>query len=450
MAHPDPIRETLSRLKAKGLHRRLVALGSAAGTHVEVGGRSVLQFASNNYLGLANDPRVKEAARKAIERWGWGAGASRLVSGHTEAHAALEADLAAFEHTEAALVFPTGYMANLGVVTALAGRGDVVVMDRASHASLYDAARLAGARLARYPQGDAEAAAKLLAADSRAAALLSHRARPRKRGGSGDPPPRPRAGKEKSARTGRRLLATDTVFSMDGRTAPLAELADLCRLENAMLVLDEAHAIGVLGPTGAGLAEELGVADGVTAAVGTLSKALGGIGGFVAASRQVCALLVNRARPFIYTTALPAAACEAARAALAIVRAEPERRRRLLDLARRLRTRLREEGFDIGLEKGEKRGHSAFSTGTQTGHRQAQGQKVECPLFETPIIPVILGDPRRALAFAAALLEEGIFCPAIRPPTVPAGTSRLRVSLTAEHTDEDLDRLVSALVRIRC
>jgi len=495
MADPDFIRETLSRLKARHLDRRLVALGSAAGRrpgeaglcpggagpHVDVAGRRVLQFASNNYLGLANDPRVKEAARKGIDRWGWGAGASRLVSGHTEAHAALEADLAAFKHTEAALVFPTGYLANLGVITVLAGRGDTVIMDRANHASLYDAVQLAGATLVRYPQADSEAAAELLATDSRAAPLPSHRARRRERGGPGDPPRKQNAGREGPAGAGRRLLVTDTVFSMDGRVAPLAELADLCRRQACMLVLDEAHATGILGPTGAGLAEELATPkrghstfsavgaegdakspgtekvecplfyeDAVTASVGTLSKALGGIGGFVAASRDVCDLIVNRARPFIYTTALPAAACEAARAALEIVRTEPDRRRRLLDLAGRLRTRLQEEGFDIGAEKEQKRGHSAFPDAGAVPPRSAGcREKVECPLFSTPIIPIILGDPERALAFAAALLEEGIFCPAIRPPTVPPGTSRLRVSLTAEHTDDDVERLLSALVRIR-
>jgi len=450
MADPDFIRETLSRLKARHLDRRLVALGSAAGPHVDVAGRRVLQFASNNYLGLANDPRVKEAARKGIDRWGWGAGASRLVSGHTEAHAALEADLAAFKHTEAALVFPTGYLANLGVITVLAGRGDTVIMDRANHASLYDAVQLAGATLVRYPQADPGAAGQL---------LEKHR--------SGE---------------GRRLLVTDTVFSMDGRVAPLAELADLCRRQACMLVLDEAHATGVLGPTGAGLAEELATPkrghstfsavgaegdakspgtekvecplfceDAVTASVGTLSKALGGVGGFVAASRDVCGLIVNRARPFIYTTALPAAACEAARAALQIVRAEPERRRSLLALAGRLRTRLQEEGFDVGAEKEQKRGHSTFPDAGAVPPRSAGcREKVECPLFSTPIIPIIFGDPQRALAFAAALLEEGIFCPAIRPPTVPPATSRLRVSVTAEHTDDDVERLLSALVRIRC
>jgi len=266
-------------------------------------------------------------------------------------------------------------------------------MDRANHASLYDAVRLAGAALVRYPQADAGAAGRL---------LEKHR-----------------------GAAGRRLLVTDTVFSMDGRCAPLAELAERCRRENGMLLLDEAHATGVLGPTGAGLAEELGIAEGITAGVGTLSKALGGIGGFVTASRDVCDLVVNRARPFIYTTALPAAACEAARVALEIVRTEPEHRRRLLDLSKRLRTRLLEEGFDIGAED------------------------PPAPA-STPIIPIILGDPQRALAFAAALLERGVFCPAIRPPTVPPGTSRLRVSLTAEHADEDVEHLLSALARIRC
>jgi 8-amino-7-oxononanoate synthase len=361
---------------------------------VEVGGRRVLQFASNNYLGLANDPRVREAAIRAVERWGWGAGASRLVAGHTEAHARLEADLAAFKHAEAALVFPTGYMTNLGVVTALVGRGDLVLSDRENHASIVDAAHLAGAHLVRYAHADAAAAARAIEARA---------------GKSGLPDGR---------QPGRRLLVTDTVFSMDGRVAPLADLVETCRRAGSMLVLDEAHATGLLGPTGAGLAEALGVGEGVTASVGTLSKALGGIGGFVAASRAVCDLLVNCARPFLYSTALPAAACEAARAALAIVRAEPERRTRVLDLADSLRARLRERGFDAGADR-------------------------------TPIVPVLVGEPARALALAAGLLERGIFCPAIRPPTVPRGTSRLRVSLTAEHTEEDVARLVAALVAAR-
>jgi 8-amino-7-oxononanoate synthase len=417
MTDPDFVRETLEDLKARDLYRRLVAVGSAAGPRVRVGParrslgeggrRTVLQFASNNYLGLANDPRVREAARKAVEKWGWGAGASRLIAGHTDAHAALEADLAAFKHTEAALVFPTGYMANLGVISALVGRGDTVLSDRENHASIYDGIRLSGAELARYRHADAEdAAARLLNPKS-------------------------------EIRNPKCLLITDTVFSMGGDIAPLAALASACRRAGAMLLLDEAHATGVLGPRGAGLGDALltsaslsagfesrlngaksQLAQAITASVGTLSKALGGIGGFVAASRQVCDLLVNRARPFIYSTALPAAACEAARAALKIVRREPERRRRLLVLADRLRAALRDEGFDTG--------------------RSA-----------TQIVPIIVGEPDRALALAAALLERGIFCPAIRPPTVPPRTSRIRISLTAEHTDEDIARLVRALVAAR-
>jgi 8-amino-7-oxononanoate synthase len=386
MTAPDFIRQTLDDLQAQGLRRQLLEVGSAAGPRVQVGGRTVLAFASNNYLGLANDPRVREAARRAVDRWGWGAGASRLLAGHTEAHAALEADLAAFEHTEAAIVFPTGYMTNLGVISALVGRGDRAFSDRENHASIYDAIRLAGAKLARYPHGDAAAARNLAA---------KHRDTP-----------------------GRRLLVTDTVFSMSGDLAPLADLAAACRECGCMLVLDEAHATGVLGPSGAGLAEALGISEGLTASVGTLSKALGGVGGFVAAARDVCDLLVNRARPFIYTTALPAAACEAAREALRIVRAEPERRARLLGLAQHARDVLHAKGFD-------------------TGRSASQ------------IIPIIVGAPERALAMAAALMDQGIFCPAIRPPTVPPGASRLRISLTCEHSEEDIAKLIEALLAAR-
>ena len=424
MPEPDFIRETLEDLRARGLYRCLVALGSAAGPRVTLGGREVLQFASNNYLGLANDPRVKEALVRGVEKWGWGAGASRLVAGHTEAHARLEADIAAFKHTEAALVFPTGYQTNLAVLGSLVGRGDLVLSDRENHASIYDAVKLSGARLVRYVHADAEDAAR--AFEDRRGERNGKRVT-RAGGGStrlrSPTAARATAGNmsggfrrrlERRDAPGRRLLVTDTVFSMDGRSAPLRALALLAEREGAMLVLDEAHATGVLGPTGAGLAEEVGLESDTAASVGTLSKALGGIGGFVSASREVCDLIVNRGRSFIYTTALPAAACEAARAALAIVRAEPERRRQVLALAERLRGALQEKGFDSG---------------------QSASQ----------IVPVLVGAPERALALAAALLEKGIFCPAIRPPTVPPGTSRLRVSLTAEHTEEDLERLVSAL-----
>jgi 8-amino-7-oxononanoate synthase len=411
----DFIRETLDELKARTLYRRLVAVGparlggSAAGPHIQVGGRTVLQFASNNYLGLAADPRVREAAVRGIEKWGWGAGASRLVSGNTEAHEALERDLAAFKGTEAAVVFATGYMANLGAITALVGRGDVVISDRENHASIYDGVRLSGAELKRYAHADASAAARLL-------------------------PP------HSALRTPHCLLVTDTVFSMGGDLAPLADLSAACRDAGAMLLVDEAHALGLLGPTGAGLVEQLGLLEPAAEAagypgmkypaasaagsnlaiisVGTLSKALGGVGGFVAGSREVCDLLINKARPLVYSTALPAAACEAAREALRILRSEPDRRRRPMVLADRLRADLHARGFDTG--------------------RSA-----------TPIVPVIVGDAGRALAMAAALLDRGIFCPAIRPPTVPPHTSRLRISLTADHTEDDLGRLVEALTAAR-
>ncbi len=385
------VRETLEALEAEGLRRVLTARGPGDGVRFALAdGREVVGFASNDYLGLAGHPRVREAARRAIDRWGWGAGASRLVAGHTDAHAALEADLAAFKHTEAALVSSTGYQANLGLVAALAGRGDAVVMDRANHASLVDAARLSGARLLRYRHADAADAARCVA-------------------------------KAREAGAGRVLLVTDTVFSMDGDLAPLGALSELAEETGARLLLDEAHATGVLGPTGAGLAEAVAAAGhrlAVTASVGTLSKALGGLGGFVAADRGLVDLLVTRARAFMYTTALPPAACEAARAALALVRDEPARRARVLALAEALRTRLRDAGLAV-------------------------------PRGATPLVPIPVGDPGRAVDLAGRLLAEGLFCPAIRPPTVPPRTSRLRVSLSASHTEQDVVRLAEALVRHR-
>ncbi len=502
---PDPIRETLADLRERGLYRRLRAVGPAAdhggaGPRVTLDGREVLCFASNNSLDLARDPRVADALRRGLQRWGWGAGASRLLAGHTEAHEALEADLADVLGAEAALVFPTGYMTNLGAVTALVGRGDTIVMDRACHASLYDAAAMSRARLARYPQGDAAAAAEALAAHPR-----------EKRGGSPHPPRReaedPPRGMREDPPRGRMLLVTDAVFSMDGRRAPLGALARAAEARGAMLLLDEAHAIGVLGATGAGLAEEVfGSEHGapsdsrshpanvlrggppgpprrhdsarpVRAAresllptlfvrVGTLSKALGGVGGFVAASREVIDLLVNRARPFIYTTALPAAACEAAREALRILRTEPERRTRLHHLSRHLRTRLRDEGFGLGPadhaaaaaretyparwpSRAAAHERPAGSAAASEGRRAGTSVDADPARPPTPIVPVLFGEAERALAAAAALLEQGIFCPAVRPPTVPPRTSRLRISLTAAHTEEDLERLVAALVAAR-
>jgi 8-amino-7-oxononanoate synthase len=290
--------------------------------------------------------------------------------------------IAAFEQTEAALLFPTGFAANLGTVAALVGQGDAVYCDRLNHACLIDGARLSGARLRVYPHNDAEALASTLERDR--------------------------------GRFRRSLVATDGVFSMDGDLAPLAELVEVSERFGAMLLVDEAHGTGVFGPDGRGAASACGVAERVPVRVGTLSKALGSVGGFVAGSRRLIDRLLNHARTQIYSTSLPPAAAAAARAALALAADEPWRRDRVHGLAARLRLALTDAGFDVGPSAG-------------------------------PIVPVLLGEPERALALSARLREAGFFVPAIRPPTVPAGTARLRISLTAAHTDGDLDALIDAL-----
>ena len=369
----------LAALDARGLRRTLRALGSGSDAEVLVDGRPTLLLSSNNYLGLARHPAVCAAAADAVARWGCGAGASRLVAGHLALHAEVEAALAAFKGTEAALLFPSGYQANVGAITALAGRGDHVFSDALNHASIIDGCRLSGASVHVYPHRDVHALERMLAASSAGA---------------------------------RRLVVTDSVFSMDGDRAPLASLVGLCARYHGHLVLDEAHAAGVLGPHGAGLADAEGLAAEVAVHVGTLGKALGGAGAYVAGSRPLIDLLVNRARSFVYTTALPPAAGAAARAALAVVAAEPERRARVLAHAARLR-------------------HGLASLGLRTDG-------------DTHIVPVQLGDNRAALALSAALLARGVLVQAIRPPTVPVGTARLRVTPMATHTDAHIDRTLDA------
>lgn len=340
----------------------------------------LVNFASNDYLGLAGDPRLAEAAGQAIDGFGWGSGASPLICGYTEEHQQLEADLARFEGTEAAIVFNSGFAANLGTVAALVGLGDVVLGDRLNHASLIDGCRLSGARFRTWPHGDLDRLENLL---------------------------------QKESGT-RRLIVTDTLFSMDGDFAPLADLADLAERYQAMLLVDEAHATGVFGPHGRGLVEQCGVEQRVDIRIGTLSKALGSVGGFVAGRRVLIEWLVNRARNYIYSTAFPAAACAAGRAALRIVDSEPQRRAHLLALATRLRSGLTERGW-----------------GTGPGHSQ--------------IVPVLLGSAERAVETSARLRAAGLWVPAIRPPSVRPDTSRLRVSLTAAHLDEHVDQLLAAL-----
>ncbi len=319
----------------------------------------------------------------AITRDGWGSGASPLITGHATLHQQLAQRLAEFEGTEAALLFPSGFAANAGAIAALVGPGDVVYCDRKNHASLFDGCRLSRADVRVYPHGDCGRLASLLADAG------SYR---------------------------RRLIVTDGLFSMDGDLAPLGELADLAQRHGAMLLVDEAHATGVFGARGRGVAEHLDVEDGVHVRVGTLSKALGSIGGFVAGSRSLIEWLVNRARPYVFSTASPPAAAAAAMIALEIVDREPQRRRQLLDQSQRLRDDLARQGCNIGASASQ-------------------------------IIPVIVGDADQAVHLSATLRDRGLLVPAIRPPTVPKGEACLRVSLIATHTDAMIGDLRSAIAQ---
>jgi 8-amino-7-oxononanoate synthase len=383
-------RTILDELAGAGLLRRPVVLDGPAGPQVRIGGADYLCFCSNNYLGLADHPALVAAAKAATEAYGTGSGASRLVCGTMALHVELEAALARFKGAEAALVFPTGYMANLGILSTLVGRGDTVYCDRLNHASLIDGCRLSGATLRVYPHRDGDRLDALLA---------KHRG-------------------------GQALVVTDTVFSMDGDLAPLPDLIALCERRGAMLMLDEAHATGVLGATGRGAVEHFGLdaagrgLPGGLIVMGTLSKALGSLGGYVVGSRDLIDLLVNKARSFIYTTALPPAVCAASLAALKLVASEPQRRADLHARTRQLQGGLRELGLDIGPT-------------------------------ETPITPVLVGESQAAVAWARTLLDAGILAPAIRPPTVTAGTARLRLTPIATHTEADVQRVIEAVKMCR-
>lgn len=377
------MRDALRRREEADLLRRPAVVESACGPKVTLGGREVVCLCSNDYLSLAADARVCAAAVEAVRRWGVGAGASRLISGTSAVHVELERRLAEFKCVPAAVVTSTGWMANHVAVSALAGRGDLVLCDKLNHASLIDAARSSGAVLRTYPHRDTRRLARLLV---------------RLRG-----------------RFRRCLIATDSLFSMDGDLAPLKRLAALKRAHGAQLLIDEAHATGVVGANGRGVAERLDVEGEVDVVVGTLSKAIGSLGGFVAGPTELIDTITNAGRAFIYTTAPPPAVCAAALAALELIRSEPHRRRRLLAAADELRAALRARGLD-------------------TGESAAQ------------IIPIVLGEAGRALRVSERLLAAGFFVPAVRPPTVPRGTSRLRVSLCAGHRRADLLRFVDALV----
>jgi 8-amino-7-oxononanoate synthase len=371
--------EALEALDRAQLRRQLEPLESPQGPRVRVGGRELLNFSSNDYLALANAPVVREAAREALAQFGAGSGASRLVVGDTLAHRSLEAALARFEGAEAALLFNSGYAANVGVLTALLGPGDVVFSDALNHASLVDGCRLSRARVVVYPHRDVEALEAAL------------RATPGRR----------------------RLVVTDAVFSMDGDVAPLRALRELCDRHGAALLVDEAHATGVLGARGAGLCEATGVHADVL--VGTLSKALGGFGGYVCGSAALREALVSLARPLVFSTSLPPATCAAAEVALELLQ-RPERRAALRARIEQLASGLRALGVPAG--------------------------------GESAVFSVVLGEAGRALEASARLRERGLLVKAIRPPTVPVGTSRLRVALSAGHTAGDVEVLLGALASL--
>ncbi|MDD2901145.1 MAG: 8-amino-7-oxononanoate synthase [Syntrophales bacterium] len=375
--------QELADLETQALRRRLQVVEEVLpGGKVRVKSQVLLNLSSNDYLGLAQDPRLIAGAQAAAARWGVGAGASRLVVGHLGLHEEVETELAAFKGVEAAVIFSTGYMANVGVIAALMGPGDLIFSDRLNHASIMDGIKLSGASLQRFPHRDLNRLEKLLQQAP--------------------------AGK-------RRLLITDSVFSVDGDLAPLRELVELKERYGLWLMIDEAHATGVLGPGGAGLAQELGLTDRVDIHMGTFSKALGSLGGYVAGARRLIDYLHNRARSFIYSTALPPPVLGAIRAALEVVREEPERRSKLLEESAKFRLGLQDAGFD--------------TLGS-----------------ETQIVPVLVGKNESTLQFAGALRERGLMAVGLRPPTVPPGKARVRFSLSAAHGSEDLDAALKTIV----
>lgn len=378
------LKDELRDLENQGLRRSLRTLDSPQGRKVTLGDKQVLNFCSNDYLGLANDARIKRAALEAVEEYGFGSGASRLVCGNMLPHEKLEEELAEFKNVESALVFSSGYMANTGIIPALMDRHSFVLSDRLNHASITDGIILSRAKLMRYPHADMQFLRDML----------------------------------KSLPAGRpKMIVTDTVFSMDGDRAPLKEIVALaCRYE-AMVMVDEAHAFGVLGKHGGGLAQELELGDQVDIQMGTLSKAAGCFGAYACGKKVLRDYLINKSRSFIYTTAMPPALAQAARAALKIIHQEDQLRHQLQDNANFLRTSLKEMGFDTMDSS-------------------------------TPIIPILVKDPSQAKEMSQRLLEQGIFVQAIRPPTVPMGTSRLRLTVTAVHIKEDLQQLLNALRKL--
>jgi len=366
--------DTLNQIKQKGLYRTFQFLESAPGPVVMINGKKVIQFSSNNYLGLADHPVLKKAAKDAVEKYGVGVGASRLITGNIELYGKLEGRMARFKHTESALIFPTGYQANVGTITALLGPDDVIFSDALNHASIIDGCRLSGAQIMVYPHRDLASLEKII---------------------------------RKAPKARNRMIITDGIFSMDGTIAPLPELVALARHYGCWLMVDEAHATGVLGKQGRGTAEFFGMEEEVDIQMGTFSKALGSLGGYIAGSRKLIEFLTNKCRSLIYTTGLPPAVLAVNQAAIDLVKKGSKLREKIREKANFFRKELNKLGYNTVNS-------------------------------ETQIIPVLIGDNDLTMEFSQYLFRKGIFAQGIRPPTVPKGLSRIRISIMATHKWEDL------------
>lgn len=385
MALTDFLVEELNSLKQAGLYRPLKELQSPQRPRSVIDGREVINLSSNNYLGLADDPRLKQAMIEATEAYGAGSGAVRTIIGTMTIHNQLEEKLAEFKHVEAAVVFQSGFTCNSGVIPVLVGEGDAVISDELNHASIIDGCRLSKAKIHRYRHADMDDLARVL--------------------------------KETDGQYRRRLIITDGVFSMDGDIAPLPDIVELAEKHGCMTYVDDAHSSGVLGKNGRGSVNHFGLDGRVTVQVGTLSKAVGVLGGYVAGPRALIELLWHKGRPFLFSTSHPPGVAAACLKAIEIMEQEPERIERLWENTRYFKQRLNDLGFDTGKS-------------------------------ETPITPVIAGDEVKAMKLSDRLLEEGVFAQGIAYPTVPRGKARVRTIVTAAHTKEDLDEALAAFEKV--
>jgi 8-amino-7-oxononanoate synthase len=394
----------LAALRQQGLLRELRRVDSPPGTRLRMGGQTLLNFSSNDYLGLANEPRLKQAAVKAVENFGAGSGAARLISGSLAPHHDLEEALAHFKGTEAAVSFATGYITAIGTICALVGRNDVIILDKLVHACIVDAARLSGAKIRVFAHNDLEDLERILKWANRG-----------------------RSPKSKVQTRGRLLIVTESIFSMDGDAAPLGAMAALKEKHGAWLMVDEAHATGLYGKQRRGLAEESGVSERIEIQMGTLGKAVGAAGGYICGSRALIDFLVNQARSFVFSTApVPAAAAAAAAGIRLIQSAEGETRRRSL---------------------WQRVAQLQSEMGNPAPPARAGGRSRR-PEISSAIIPVLIGDEAGAVAISAALRERGLFVPAIRYPTVARGRARLRATVTAAHKQADISELCDALAQL--